>query len=389
MTRASRRLLLRSCSLFTVAHLPPSQEVRTRSLGLVAVGAGILAAAWQVFGSSIPGRPERGPRSGDAVKDLRAYATILLTTLAPPNTMPALPAALTLLRFGAGGRTGVLLRWLTAQGLVALLYLPWVIYAAPRLVLYVSQKVVADADRPLGLLAYLARHLAALSPGTSKGRLPLWPCAAAVALAARRRAGAAFRPAGKRSARALLKPFHAPASPDRARARSGPAPAKVLIETLKPRLHPGNGARRLSRSCSPSWGLLLLGWLIGLRYPFFPERGERLLLLALPAFVLLAAAAVASAGALARAGFVTLGLVGAVVGASPVGLLQCPALCGRRLSPAHRTPSGGAARRPRCSPSIPGKWATGGNYTAHLSGGNAPSMILSPQPSGATWWPPA
>jgi len=34
---------------------------------------------------------------------------------------------------------------------------------------------------------------------------------------------------------------------------------------------------------------LLCGWLVGLRYPFFPERGERLMLLALPAFVLLAA----------------------------------------------------------------------------------------------------
>ncbi len=35
---------------------------------------------------------------------------------------------------------------------------------------------------------------------------------------------------------------------------------------------------------------LLLGWLIGLLYPFFPERGERLLLLVLPAFLLLVAA---------------------------------------------------------------------------------------------------
>ena len=34
-----------------------------------------------------------------------------------------------------------------------------------------------------------------------------------------------------------------------------------------------------------------LGWLIGLRYPFFPQRGERLLLLALPPFILLLAAA--------------------------------------------------------------------------------------------------
>ncbi|MGE5603509.1 MAG: hypothetical protein ACM30E_10680, partial [Nitrososphaerales archaeon] len=35
---------------------------------------------------------------------------------------------------------------------------------------------------------------------------------------------------------------------------------------------------------------LSLGWLIGLRYPFFPDRGERLLLLTLPAFIMLAAA---------------------------------------------------------------------------------------------------
>ena len=67
-----------------------------------------------------------------------------------------------------------LLIWLGAQAVVALLYLPWVLYAAPKLAPYISQKIVADADRPLGALAYLARHLAAFLVGHLEGPLARW-----------------------------------------------------------------------------------------------------------------------------------------------------------------------------------------------------------------------
>jgi len=70
---------------------------------------------------------------------------------------------------------------------------------------------------------------------------------------------------------------------------------------------------------------LALGWLIGLRYPFFPARGERLLLLALPPFVLLIAAALDALRARWRiAGYVTSGLIVAVSVASLVAFYTVP-----------------------------------------------------------------
>jgi len=70
---------------------------------------------------------------------------------------------------------------------------------------------------------------------------------------------------------------------------------------------------------------LLLGWLIGLTYPFFPDRGERLLLLALPPFVLLMAAGLDSLWQRARpAAWVTLALIGAVAGASLYAFYTTP-----------------------------------------------------------------
>ena len=72
----------------------------------------------------------------------------------------------------------MLARWFGAQAAVALLYLPWLLYATPRLIPYVSQKVVADADRPLGPLVYAGRHLSAFLAGHLDGLLvPYWPFA--------------------------------------------------------------------------------------------------------------------------------------------------------------------------------------------------------------------
>ena len=70
---------------------------------------------------------------------------------------------------------------------MALLYLPWVLYAAPKLAPYISQKIVADADRPLGAFAYLARHLAAFLVGHLEGPLARWWPAALLLLLLQRR----------------------------------------------------------------------------------------------------------------------------------------------------------------------------------------------------------
>lgn len=252
MFAASRRILgsgraaLIAAGLLAVnpLHVYYSQEVRM--YGLVALlSIGVLWAAWEVL---------HGARRGRA-----GWAYVLLTAAALYTQYYAvfLPIGLTLYaawRWRRDGRR--LAAWLGLQALAAVLYLPWVLYAGPRLVLYVSHKVVADADRPLGLLAYLARHLAAFAAGHGEGPLAGWwpvalllllPVLAGLAVAWRRnrRVEAAGPPAARQAIGML---------------------ATVLFVSL------------------------LLGWAIGLRYPFFPERGERLLLLALPAFVLLAAA---------------------------------------------------------------------------------------------------
>ncbi len=336
-------------------HIYYSQEVRM--YGLVALwSAAILASAWQVFDSPGPRHPEPSPHAvGTEPKDLLAYsAYILLTTLAlyTQYYVVFLPISLTLYAFWHWRRDRrALLRWLAGQGIVALLYLPWVIYAAPRLVLYVSQKVVADADRPLGLLAYVARHLAAFIAGHLEGPLAgLWPYALLL-----------LAPLGIGLALRL---------------------ARVESNRLKPRLQPGNdGPSPIALLLTVLVTALLLGWLIGLRYPFFPERGERLLLLALPAFVLLAAAALETLLVRwRRAGFVTLGLVGAVAGASLWGFYNVPRYADDDYRPLiARTVEQGLPGDTVFSvyPWQVGYWRS---YTAHLSDGAAPNAILSPAP---------
>ncbi len=137
---------------------------------------------------------------------------------------------------------------LLAGGLAALLYLPWLVYAVPELIPYVSQKVVQDADRPLGLLEYLARHLVAFSAGHVEPTHP--------ELQTLRWVGLLALP---------LLLLHA-LSPDRDR---GPRPQGLLLLSL---------------------GLpLAVGFLLNLRLPFFPEGGERVLLFALPYLLLLVA----------------------------------------------------------------------------------------------------
>ena len=239
---------------------------------------------------------------------------ILLTTAALYTQYYAifLPVGLTIYAAWCWRRDlRALLTWLGAQVIVALLYLPWVIYAAPKLAPYISQKIAADADRPLGAFAYLARHLAAFLVGHLEGPLARWWPAALLlllplligwVLTAKRRGGVAVSGRGGRTesgGRSDGDTTHTPTQPH----AQTPIPllATVILTAL------------------------ILGWLISLRAPFFPARGERLLILALPPFILLAAAGLDALWTRWRGvGLIVLGLIVAMSAASLAAFYTVP-----------------------------------------------------------------
>lgn len=136
---------------------------------------------------------------------------------------------------------------------LALLYLPWLVYAAPKVVNYVAAKVPADADQPLGIITYLSRHLLAFTSGHLSAPAPALEVLRWLAVVA------------------LIGLF------------------------LTTRINRGNGPA-IPAAVRPApqhflWSCLLiptgLAFLINLRLPFFPAGGERLLLFALPYLLLL------------------------------------------------------------------------------------------------------
>ncbi len=154
------------------------------------------------------------------------------------------------------------LPWLSAQLAVLLLFLPWIWYAAEKLATYVRFKVSVEEDLPLGLFTYLGRHLAAFDWGHAEGVLAdawwlgllpptLLACSAAIVL--RRRAG--------------------------------------RQETKEPKQLPARGS---SIERHAPWVVLVVllacGFAVNRVLPFNPPRLERLLLLALPFYLLLWAA---------------------------------------------------------------------------------------------------
>ncbi len=322
---AARRILAPRGALLAAAllainplHVYYSQEIRM--YGLVALlSTALLAAAWCVMDQRSRGAGEQGSQNVSVPPHLHAFAPlllyVLLTTAALYTQYYAifLPIGLTLYALWRWRRDRrSLLTWLAAQLAVAVLYLPWVVYAAPKLVLYVSQKVVADADKPLGPLMYLARHLAAFLAGHLEGPLaPWWPAALVLLvplaigwwLAARGRGEGAMQ----RDRLVAVSP----------RPRVPVSPRQLAVSSFQPRASSFLLIMLLTA--------LTLGWLIGLRYPFFPVRGERLLLLALPPFVLLAAGGL---DALRRrwraAGLITLALVVAISVASLAAFYTVP-----------------------------------------------------------------
>ncbi len=250
---SGRRVGLAAAFLLAINpfHIYYSQEVRMYALvallSLLAIGT---AGRWLGLGRRIRGdiRPAGwGWLAGYVAAITLAlysqyYAAFLLAGL-------AVAGGVVLWRRQAGRERSLL--WLAAQGGAVLFFLPWILYAAPKLVPYVSQKIVADSDQPLGLLQYLARHLAAYSAGHLEGPLASW------------------WPLGLLGVILL---------------------AIGLIRLARRRPLEQGHALVLGFLAITLSVVLGLGWLINLGYPFFPDRGERLLLLGLPAFILLLAA---------------------------------------------------------------------------------------------------
>lgn len=142
-------------------------------------------------------------------------------------------------------RCGALIRrplvhWIAAWSTIALLYLPWMIYAGPKLYAYVTAKVAIEKYAPLDPLTFLAQHLAAFSLGhLTAWTMLAWASVVVIALAV-----VGIKQSANRKNIALLAYLAIP---------------------------------------------LALGYIVNVIYPFHPIRSERLLLFAAPAFYLLVA----------------------------------------------------------------------------------------------------
>ena len=226
-------------------HLFYSQEVRMYALAMLLC---ILATGWlwRALFNLQGGAPAR--------RELILYAlfaALALYTLYYTALLLAAQAlwALWLLRRRRTTWPALGAAWLA----VLLAYLPWLVYALPKLVAYVAQKVGADSDKPLNLIDYALRHGRALLAGHIAPTSALnWAALALTLIALTLLLALAFAKRSRAS-------------------HTSPSPARALLLFM---LLPAAGA-----------------FLLNLRLPFFPEGGERLLLFILPFLLLLIARA--------------------------------------------------------------------------------------------------
>jgi hypothetical protein len=149
--------------------------------------------------------------------------------------------------------------WLRAAlpgAAAAIVFLPWLFYTAPKLLPYVADKVRSDQDSALDPLTYLWRHVIAFTSGQIQPdggwylAIPILGVAGLVLLVL----------------------------------------ACLVWRRQATPLHSSHGALGFLWS---AFGLPVgIAYLINLRYPFFPEGGERLLLFVLPYALLLVAAGI-------------------------------------------------------------------------------------------------
>jgi uncharacterized membrane protein len=150
-----------------------------------------------------------------------------------------------------------LVRWLTAQGILFLLYIPWILYAGGQLTGYVIGKVVHEGYRSLGPWTFFTQHLATFVLGhlTLDRSYLYWAGLLFFLLALLGALGTYRLPAPRRQRPATY--------PEQSRRASI---VFLLLYLFVP---------------------LLMAYLINLRFPFAPIGVERLSLLATPAYYLL------------------------------------------------------------------------------------------------------
>jgi hypothetical protein len=255
---------------FNPFHLYYSQEIRMYGLvGTLALAYLISVAPWlqsTAAWTTVP-RSSRG---------IGRVSIVALTTIALAYTQYyalLLPLGATLLvlarrfmRHRAANRGAMpsLAPFIAAHMAAAMLYAPWVIYAAPKLATYVAYKVTKDADTPLTLLDYTARHLSAFLIGhAAPTQLNALSLGALVILA-----GLIVQHRWLVRAAAMPSAEHSTSSPS-------------LLN--------------LALACLLAFALAV-GFIINLRFPFTPVRGERLLASVAPVLWLSVAAMIAPAG---------------------------------------------------------------------------------------------
>ncbi|MCS6828395.1 MAG: hypothetical protein NZ553_17405 [Caldilinea sp.] len=257
-------------------HLFYSQEVRMYGLGM-ALSIASTAFFWEWMQPPSRERTRRWSPVGYAVVTAAGLYTLYYFVFVPLGHL-----AWTLIAH----RRGRPRLWpvVGVQALSAALFAPWLFYTLPKLTAYVGHKVASDRDSPLDLLRYVARHLAAFSGGHIA-----WPV------------GNVAWPLLFGGVTVFLLLFAL------LLLRRKQAPSRNLDDAFPPDHAPEGGAVALLGILVST--ALVGGWLVNLRFPFFPEGGERLLLFALPYALLLAAAGIDGAWRVAHLGKMALFLL--------------------------------------------------------------------------------
>ena len=154
-----RRVGIFAALILAVApfHVYYSQEARMYAL------VTLLALASTYFFLALL----EGQRSRSATW-IHWVAYVMVTSLAMYTqyyaaSIPAAQTLFLLIRFRR--HKGTLPRWIGAQVALLIAYVPWLLYAGPKLVAYVGNKLVKEGDVPLEPWIYVQRHLVAFSVG--------------------------------------------------------------------------------------------------------------------------------------------------------------------------------------------------------------------------------